>query len=336
MCTHHTYVDFQSITRKIGTYQTGQFVVPSVSGNNYLLILFDFDSSYIFPNQYQTALNNLSTFFGLLVSILSYLLINKYLVIPTITALPWLNPASKFFFVNAPKVAAHGIHMNSTDGTSAPVWELLLPSNWDTCHQFSSHRKKCLLVSHKPIMPTATATDIIIATSKYLTAALRQINKKPLMPPSDTITRKALLQLYSILSNASSALKPQQPPTFKLPMLFTTKPIITSLRVSPSTTQDFHNISPTKKKHCRDIQASKPKDYQKTSPLPSPSPKLKSNPHPNTSSLDNTNSDFTTMNLSAKLQHLFWQETNRASYPSTNPLLKINSVLDTTTRKMLE
>ena len=42
------------------------------------------------------------------------------------------------------------------------------------------------------------------------------------------------------------------------------------------------------------------------------------------------------MNIPAKLQHLVQQEINRASYPSINPLLKINAVLDTTTRKMIE
>ena len=76
---------------------------------------------------------------------------------------------------------------------------------------------------HKLIMPTATATDIIIATAKYLTAALRKINKNPILPPSYTITRKALFQLDSILSNASSAIKPQKNPTFKLPRMFTRK-----------------------------------------------------------------------------------------------------------------
>ena len=67
---------------------------------------------------------------------------------------------------------------------------------------------------HKLIMPTDTATDIIIVTSKDLTVALRQLNKNPLLPPSDTITRNVLSQLDSIFSNSSSALKPRQPPHF--------------------------------------------------------------------------------------------------------------------------
>ena len=185
-------------------------------------------------------------------------------------------------------------------------------------------------------MPTATANDIIIATAKYLTAALIKINKNPLLPPSYTITRKALLQPDSILFNASSELKPQKSPTFKLPRVFTPKPVAAPPRVSPSTAQDFDNISPTTQKHRRDIRAAKSKAYPKLSPLSSPSPKFKSNPHHNTSSLDNTNDALTTINLPDKLQYLVQQEINRASNPSINPLLKLNTLLDTTTRKIIE
>ena len=42
------------------------------------------------------------------------------------------------------------------------------------------------------------------------------------------------------------------------------------------------------------------------------------------------------MNLPTKLKHLVQQEINRASDPSINPILNINAVLDTTTKKMLE
>ena len=37
------------------------------------------------------------------------------------TAFPWLHPVSEFFFMNALKIAALGLHMPSTDGTLAPV-----------------------------------------------------------------------------------------------------------------------------------------------------------------------------------------------------------------------
>ena len=46
--THHTYVDCQYITVKKGTDKTVQLVVPSVSSNNYLLILFDIDINSMF------------------------------------------------------------------------------------------------------------------------------------------------------------------------------------------------------------------------------------------------------------------------------------------------
>ena len=62
MSTHHTYSDCQSITGKIGTDQTGPFVVPYVRVNNYLLILFDFDSNSIFakpiPNRTKHSIKN--------------------------------------------------------------------------------------------------------------------------------------------------------------------------------------------------------------------------------------------------------------------------------------
>ena len=64
----------------------------------------------------------------------------------------------------------------------------------------------------KLIIPTATATDIIISTAKYLLSALKKINKTSLLPPSDTITRKSPFQLNSIFYNAYSALKSQQYP----------------------------------------------------------------------------------------------------------------------------
>jgi hypothetical protein len=46
-CTNIIYTDCRSITGNIGSDQTGRFVVPSTSGNNYLFILFDYDSNSI-------------------------------------------------------------------------------------------------------------------------------------------------------------------------------------------------------------------------------------------------------------------------------------------------
>ena len=98
--------------------------------------------------------------------------------------------------------------------------------------------------SHKLIMPTTTDTKIIIVTTKYLNAELKQTNKNTLLSPSDTIPLKAIFQLGSILSNVSSALKPQQSPIFKVPRVSTNKPVSVPTWVSPYTTQDFHNTLP--------------------------------------------------------------------------------------------
>ena len=60
--TDNTYIDFKSITGKIGTDQTGRFAVPYISGNNYLLILFDIERNSIFdkliPNHTKNSNNN--------------------------------------------------------------------------------------------------------------------------------------------------------------------------------------------------------------------------------------------------------------------------------------
>jgi hypothetical protein len=45
--THHIYTDCQPITGQVGSDQTGCFVVPSTSGNNYIFVLYDYDSNSI-------------------------------------------------------------------------------------------------------------------------------------------------------------------------------------------------------------------------------------------------------------------------------------------------
>ena len=139
-------------------------------------------------------------------------------------------------------------------------WYIGLSLKKYCCHQIlipvtNSDRigKSVSWFPHKLIIPTVTATDIVIGTTKYLTAALKKIDKKSLLSPYNIITRRALFQLYSILSHAYSSIKPEQPPTFKLPRVFAPKPIAAPTMVSPSTKYDFHNISPTTEKHGRDL-----------------------------------------------------------------------------------
>jgi len=45
--THNIYTCIQTITGKIFTDQTGQFLCPSLSGNKCLLVLYNFNENYI-------------------------------------------------------------------------------------------------------------------------------------------------------------------------------------------------------------------------------------------------------------------------------------------------
>ena len=54
-------------------------------------------------------------------------------------------------------------------------------------------------------MPTASSTDILIATAKDLTSALKQTQRNPLVPPPDTQTRKALQTLTDIFTNTTKS-----------------------------------------------------------------------------------------------------------------------------------
>ena len=85
---------------------------------------------------------------------------------------------------------------------SLSVWYIVPSIEQNRCQQIwipatnSAHiGKNVSWFHHKLIMPTETTTNIIIQIAKDLTAALKQINKNPLLPPSDYITRKARFQL---------------------------------------------------------------------------------------------------------------------------------------------
>jgi len=45
--THFLYADCQPATGQIYTDPTGRFLVPSVSGNSYILVVYDYDSNFI-------------------------------------------------------------------------------------------------------------------------------------------------------------------------------------------------------------------------------------------------------------------------------------------------
>ena len=164
------------------------------------------------------------------------------------TALPWLQPVLKFFFMKYLKIAARGLHIPSLYGTLAPVLNIIAAIKFGYLPPIQFALEKLSWFPHKLITSTGTATDIIMVTTKDLTAALKQTNKNTLLPLSDTITHKAPFKLDSIFYNASSALKSQQSPIFKFPRVSTPNSVAAPPRVSPSTTQDFHNIPPTTQK----------------------------------------------------------------------------------------
>jgi hypothetical protein len=62
--THHCFATFMEPTGQIFTDQTGRFVTPSGNGNQYLMILYDYDSNHIFAQPFKTrsAANILTAF----------------------------------------------------------------------------------------------------------------------------------------------------------------------------------------------------------------------------------------------------------------------------------
>ena len=60
--THHVYAECETITGKVGSDQTGCFIIPSTTGNNYIFVLYDYDSNSIhaepIPNRKQESIKN--------------------------------------------------------------------------------------------------------------------------------------------------------------------------------------------------------------------------------------------------------------------------------------
>ena len=96
----------------------------------------------------------------------------------------------------------------SPSGEPAFCWYLGPSLKHYHCHkvwipQTSSTRiaNQVTWISRNLPMPTATAQDLIIASAKDLTATLQLPTRNSILPPPNTITRKALLQLSNIFSN---------------------------------------------------------------------------------------------------------------------------------------
>jgi hypothetical protein len=168
-------------------------------------------------------------------------------------------------------------------------------------------------------MPTSSATDILLATAKDLTAALQQTQGNPLLPPPDTQTRQALIQLNDIFSNVT---KPEVNKNVALPRVpNVTLPNHAALpRVPPTTTTEYLTMTATNRRLRR--------QNQQPSKASSPSPPL--SPH---NLLESNNSVSTTVQLPPKLQQLVHTEIQRASDPQVNPFHKLNAVLNADTEK---
>jgi hypothetical protein len=52
--SHHCYATIMEPTSQIYTDQTGKFITPSSNGNNYLMIVYDYDSNHIFAEPFKT------------------------------------------------------------------------------------------------------------------------------------------------------------------------------------------------------------------------------------------------------------------------------------------
>jgi hypothetical protein len=172
-------------------------------------------------------------------------------------------------------------------------------------------------------MPTSSATDILLATAKDLTAALRQSQRNPLLPPPDTQTRQALVQLNEIFSNAT---KPNVTTNATLPRVPNDKPPTAAAlpRVPLTTTSDYLTMTANNRRLRRKNQhlfKQAPPTNQPFSSLPPQ---------------ESNNSVVTTVQLPPKLRQLVNNEIRRASDPTANPFHNLNAVLNADSGKLEE
>ena len=296
--THHIYAECQTITGKVGSDQTGRFIVPSTTGNNYIFVLYDYDSNSIhaepIPNRKQESIKNayekvlrllqrrgLRPQLHRLDNEASQLLkdfmtdedVDYQLTPAGLHRRNWAERAIQTFknhFIAGlcsthpdfplnlwdqllpqatltlnllrpsrvnPKLSAyaqiHGPFNFEKTPLAPPGIKVLAHEQAEGRESFAVHsyrgyylgpclnHYRCYRVycpatnssriantvdwfPHNLKMPTATSTDILIATAKDLTSALRQTEHNPLVPPPDTQTRKALQTLTDIFSNKIS------------------------------------------------------------------------------------------------------------------------------------
>ena len=138
-------------------------------------------------------------------------------------------------------------------------------------------------------MPFASATDILLTTSKDLTVALCHSQRHPLLPPPNTQTRHALVKINEIFSNVT---KPAESTHINLPRvpMTTIKTSAEPPRVPQIKTAGIIDMTATNRQSLR--QKNKDTYTQKTSkqletpkkitpvppPLPRPTPQPSSKP----------------------------------------------------------
>jgi hypothetical protein len=176
---------------------------------------------------------------------------------------------------------------------------------------------------HNLTMPTSSPTDILLATAKDLTAALRQSQRNPLLPPPDTKTRQALVQLDEIFSNVT---KPTITTIAAFPRVPNVKiPTHAALPRKPlTTTNDYLTMTATNRHLRRQNQHPSKKAPPATLPV-------SSLPH-----LESNKSAFTAVQLPPKLRQLVNTEIQRASDPTVNLFYKLNAVLNADNGKLEE
>lgn len=451
------FASCQQITGRIFSDQTGRFVVPSSSGNQYLFVLYDYDSNTIhaepipsrtkhqilsaykkvinlledrgFKSKLQRLNNEASGllkdymhskgidfqltpagihrrnlaeraihFITGLCSTHPDFPLNLWdkLVPQAVLTLNLLRPSRTnpklsghahlhdgLFDYNRTPMAPHGIkevllHERPEDrGSWSPYsidgWYIGPSLDHYRCHRVWIPETSSELIGqtvtwfpHNFKMPTPPATDIIISAAKDLTAALKQTNASPLLPPANTVTRQAPLhQLADIFANKPataatsphvdlprvlpSADTPRVVPPVLLPRVMATSPSSPASLLSPTTTAGFNNITAIRNRIRR----------QRRSP-PSPSTLTSASPP---LSLPIRRSTCTRMStqaatfayaasillgtqaaifayavsmLPSAINDAINQEIERASDPTMNLFLRANAVLDPSTGNLLE
>ena len=143
------------------------------------------------------------------------------------------------------------------------VWKLLLPSNFDPCHQFSSHWKKYLLVSPKTCHDNCHCHRHNYMNCQIFNYSIERNQQK------SYIATIWYHQTQSTFSNQFHLLqclfftKYTTNPILKLPRASTPETFAVPPRVSPYTTQGFHNIFPTTKNIAEIFEPSNQKLLQK-------------------------------------------------------------------------